>query len=158
MYMQIIILAVGKKHHSTITAAIEDYSRRLQHYTKLEWKLVEAKISSSMSGAQIQELESDVLQARLSPEDTVVLLDERGSELTSPVLAKKLQTHMNRGVTRLVFIIGGAYGVSNNVMQRANFTWSLSPLIFPHQLVRLILAEQLYRAHTILAGEKYHHS
>jgi 23S rRNA (pseudouridine1915-N3)-methyltransferase len=84
-------------------------------------------------------------------------LDEKGKELSSPELAKFLQQRANEGNKNVVFLVGGAFGVDARIMKRANFTWSLSKLVFPHQLVRLILAEQLYRAATILRNEKYHH-
>jgi 23S rRNA (pseudouridine1915-N3)-methyltransferase len=87
-----------------------------------------------------------------------VLLDERGKSLTSEGLAEFLQTRANESVKTLIFLIGGVYGVDEPLFKRANLTWSLSKLVFPHQLVRLILAEQLYRACTILRNEKYHHS
>jgi len=155
--MKITILAIGKKHDPKLQAAIEDYSKRLSHYAKFEWKLVEAKITNSMSESQIHQAESTVLLANIAAEDMVILLDETGSELGSPALADRLQSYMNQGTKSLVVVIGGAYGVDESMAKRANFTWSLSKLVFPHQLVRLILIEQLYRAHTILAGEKYHH-
>lgn len=155
--MKITILAIGKKHDPKLEAAILEYSKRLSHYVKLEWKLVEVKVTASMPEAAIRDSESKMLEVQLSPEDTIVLLDERGEQLDSPQLAQKLQSYMNQSVKNLVFVIGGAYGVNEIIAKRADFIWSLSSLVFPHQLVRLILTEQLYRAHTILAGEKYHH-
>ncbi len=155
--MKITILAIGKKHDSKLEASILDYTSRLNHYAKCEWKLVEAKITPSMSSDQIRRIESDTLRANISDSDVVTLLDERGSELSSPALAERIQKLMNSGVQSVVFVIGGAYGVDEALMERADFIWSLSKLVFPHQLVRLILTEQLYRAYTILAGEKYHH-
>lgn len=155
--MKITIVAIGKKHNPKLVASIEEYTQRLQHYVKCDWKLVEAKITASMSENQIRDTESDTLFSSFSTEDSVILLDERGAELDSPAFANKLQSYMNKGTKNLVLIIGGAYGVNEELMNRANFTWSLSQLVFPHQLVRLIVAEQLYRAHSILAGEKYHH-
>lgn len=156
--MKITVLAIGKKHDAKLEAAILDYTNRLKHYAHLEWKLVEAKLSPAMTEDEIRVVESDLLLSQCKPEDTVILLDERGRCLTSPAVAEKLQNYMNRSTKNLVFIIGGAYGVNKDLLQRANVTWSLSNLIFPHQLVRLVLIEQLYRAHTILAGEKYHHN
>jgi 23S rRNA (pseudouridine1915-N3)-methyltransferase len=156
-YMKITILAIGKKHDPKLLSAIEDYSKRLSHYTTLEWKLLEAKITPSMAEDEIRTIESRVLSNAIPEASTVVLLDERGTELNSPALAQKFQNFLNTGTRNLVLIIGGAYGVSETVTQRADFVWSLSKLVFPHQLVRLIVSEQIYRAHTILAGEKYHH-
>ncbi|MCA9309056.1 23S rRNA (pseudouridine(1915)-N(3))-methyltransferase RlmH [Candidatus Saccharibacteria bacterium] len=150
-------MAIGKKHNPKLQSAIEDYTKRLNRYAHTEWNLVEAKIAPSMKPEQIRQLESGVILRQLDESDTVVLLDERGTELSSPKLANKLQGYKNTSVKNLVFVIGGAFGVNNDVMQRADFTWSLSKLVLPHQLVRVVLAEQLYRAHTILAGEQYHH-
>lgn len=95
---------------------------------------------------------------QIRKEDLLVLLDERGKQLSSPELAQFIQQKANSSVKNLVFLIGGAFGVDNAVTQRADFVWSLSKLVFPHMLVRLILAEQVYRACTILKNEKYHHS
>lgn len=155
--MKITILAVGKKHDPKLVSVIDDYIGRLTHYTEVSWRLIEAKISSSMNPDQIKNLESDLLLAQLNQGDVVVLLDETGVQLSSIELADKLQGYMNQGRKNIVIIIGGAYGVSENVFKRSDFILSLSKLVFPHQLVRLILVEQLYRAHTILAGEKYNH-
>jgi 23S rRNA (pseudouridine1915-N3)-methyltransferase len=157
MIMKITILAVGKKHDPKLVSVIDDYIGRLTHYTEVSWRLIEAKISSSMNPDQIKNLESDLLLAQLNQGDVVVLLDETGVQLSSIELADKLQGYMNQGRKNIVIIIGGAYGVSENVFKRSDFILSLSKLVFPHQLVRLILVEQLYRAHTILAGEKYNH-
>lgn len=98
--------------------------------------------------------ESDRLLGRLSPDDFVILLDERGRNLSSPELSTVIMEHTSQSI---VFIIGGAYGVTDDVRRRANLVWSLSKLVFPHQLVRLILTEQLYRAQEIARGGKYHH-
>lgn len=155
--MKIAILAIGKKHEPKIEDMIEEYTQRLSRYVTFEWKLVEAKITASMTSAQIKAAESAVLLEKLRSSDIVIVLDEHGSELGSDLLAQRLEKFMNTSVQNVVFIIGGAYGVDESLKERADFIWSLSKLVFPHQLVRLILTEQLYRAHTILAGEKYHH-
>ncbi len=155
--MKITILAIGKKHDPKLLAAIEDYSDRLKHYANFKFNLLDVARGRSLSREQVKDLESVLILSQLDTSDVVVLLDELGEEFSSPQLAQKLQNYMNRGTKSLVFIIGGAYGVNNQLRQRADLVWSLSPLVFPHQLVRLVLVEQLYRAHTILAGEKYHH-
>jgi len=102
--------------------------------------------------------EAALVMEQLQKEDVLVLLDERGKEFTSPELAAFIQQKANASVKRLVFLIGGAYGADKQIMDHASVNWSLSKLVFPHMLVRLILAEQLYRACTILRNEKYHHS
>lgn len=152
-----MILAIGKKNDPKLALAIEDYTKRFSHYADISWRLVEAKISRSMKPDQIKRVESDLLLTNIEPSDRVILLDEAGMQLSSIELSNKMQNYMNQGDKGIVFIIGGAYGVNEEVISRSDFIWSLSKLVFPHQLVRLILIEQLYRAHTILAGEKYHH-
>ena len=120
---------------------------------QLQWKLLPA--SQYSSDAARREESQQILRV-LSPQAYVVLLDERGTMLDSPALSRSLHQPMAQGKS-LVLIIGGAYGVTEAVMERANLVWSLSRLVFPHQLVRLILAEQLYRAQQIAAGHPYHH-
>ena len=95
--------------------------------------------------------------SRLDPADYVVVLDEHGTLLDSPAFSKKIEMTFTRS-RHLVFVIGGAYGVSGELLERADLVWSLSPLVFPHQLVRLLLAEQLYRAQEIAANHPYHHA
>lgn len=155
--MKITILTIGKEHDKNIVKAIEDYCTRLKHYTKLEWNIVDVPTASSMNEKQVRDVQSEALLGKIKEDDLVILLDENGTEVDSVMLAKKLQGYINRSTQSIVFIIGGAYGVNNQLTSKAHFIWSLSRLVFPHQLVRLILAEQLYRAHTIMAGEKYHH-
>lgn len=93
----------------------------------------------------------------LDKDDYLILLDEKGKQLTSESLAEFIQARANESIKKVVFLIGGAFGVDDSIFKRANFKWSLSQLVFPHQLVRLILVEQVYRACTILKNEKYHH-
>ena len=106
---------------------------------------------------QIKKAEAQSILKVLTTTDILILLDEKGKMLSSPGLAKLIQQKANQSAQRIVFLIGGAYGVDDEIKKRANFTWSLSDLVFPHMLVRLILAEQVYRACSILANEKYHH-
>ncbi len=117
---------------------------------------MEASPHSQREGDAAREEESDRILKALKPQDFVVLLDERGSSLTSPQLAAALQKQFDTG-KNVVMIIGGAYGVSAELQKRADLVWSLSGLVFPHQLVRLIIAEQIYRAQEISAGRPYHH-
>src|SRR5207249_237598 len=105
----------------------------------------------------LKKQEAKTLLDWIEKEDYLILLDERGIQLNSEELAVFLQDRANESAKQLIFLIGGAYGTDETIMKRANFTWSLSKLVFPHMLVRLILAEQLYRACTILKNEKYHH-
>lgn len=102
--------------------------------------------------------EGEMILLLVKKEDYLVVLEERGKQLSSEGLATFLQQRANESAKNIIFLIGGAYGVSKEVLLRADFKWSLSQLVFPHQLVRLILSEQLYRACSILKNEKYHHS
>lgn len=149
----ITIIAVGKRHEPWLVDGIARYEQRMIHAWQLQWKLLPA--SQRSSDAARREESQQILRA-LSPQAYVVLLDERGTMLDSPALSRILHQPMAQGKP-LVLIIGGAYGVTEAVMERANLVWSLSRLVFPHQLVRLILAEQLYRAQQIAAGHPYHH-
>lgn len=151
--MPIRILAVGKKHESWVDEGIIRYQKRLKRPFEVEWVLLP---HSAREGVEARREESERILSRLSIDEYVVLLDERGKVVDSPALSKLLldQLQQSRPVT---VIIGGAYGVDNSVHARANFVWSLSLLVFPHQLVRLILAEQIYRAQEIAAGNPYHH-
>ncbi len=149
----ITIIAIGKRHESWLIDGIARYEQRMTRGWQLHWKLLAA---SSHSGDAARREESQQILRVLSPQAYVVLLDERGTMLDSPALSRSLHQPMAQGKP-LVLIIGGAYGVTESVMERANLVWSLSRLVFPHQLVRLILAEQLYRAQQIAAGHPYHH-
>ena len=146
------IICVGKKHDHWIIDGISRYERRLRAPFKLDWQFVPY---SSFSGDRARRDESTELLKRIAPQDYVILLDETGKNIDSPNLSHKLEqlTIQNQ----IVFIIGGAYGVDERVRQRANFIWSLSGLVFPHMLVRLILIEQIYRAQEISKGGPYHH-
>lgn len=156
--MRICLWAIGKSHEAYVKAGTDAFTKRLSHYFKTEWTLLPApKHTGMLSELDIRKKEADLLLEWLNPDDYLVLLDEKGKELSSPELAKFLQQRANERNKNVVFLIGGAFGVDTRIMKRANFTWSLSKLVFPHQLVRLILAEQLYRAATILRNEKYHH-
>lgn len=146
------IICVGKKHDRWIIDGISRYERRLRAPFKLDWQFVPY---SSFSGDRARRYESTELLKRIAPQDHVILLDETGKNIDSPSLSHKLEqlTIQNQ----IVFIIGGAYGVDERIKQRANFIWSLSGLVFPHMLVRLILIEQIYRAQEISKGGPYHH-
>lgn len=151
--MAITILAVGKKHEAWVAEGIERYQKRLRAPFGVEWILLP---HSTFDGDRARQEESERILSRIKPTDTVVLLDERGKTLTSPALSSYLESAFVDGRS-IVFVIGGAYGVDQSIHARAQLIWSLSPLVFPHQLVRLILVEQLYRAQEIAAGGQYHH-
>ncbi len=147
------IIAIGKRHESWIADGVERYCKRLRTPWNVEWALLP---HSSFEGDRARQEESERILNSLHPDDIVVLLDERGKLLDSPALSRLLQTYLDTS-RRIVCIIGGAYGVTDELQARANVVWSLSPLVFPHQLVRLLLSEQLYRAQEIAAGHPYHH-
>jgi 23S rRNA (pseudouridine1915-N3)-methyltransferase len=147
--MKIFIISPGKSHDGTVAEGIAEYSKRLPKKFALEWLF--PKIGS------VDE-ESTLILKSLKEGDFVVLLDELGLDIDTPDLAKLLDKQLVKGTKRLVFVIGGAFGVNNKVKDRVNTILKISSLVFPHMLVRLILVEQLYRASSILDGGKYHHA
>lgn len=157
--MKIQLLSIGKNHEPYVKTGIEDFTKRITHYFPAQWNIIPMpKNTGMLSEMDLKKKEGETILQWLGKDDYLVLLDERGKQLGSEGLAKFVQTRANDSIKNLVFLIGGAYGVDEAVFKRANYTWSLSQLVFPHQLVRLILAEQLYRACTIIRNEKYHHS
>lgn len=152
--MGVRVLAVGKKHESWVDAGIARYEKRLRKPFDLRWQLLP---HSQREGDAAREEESTRIMGALREQAFVVLLDERGKMFDSPGLAQVLQRAFGTG-RQVDVVIGGAYGVSAAMRARADVVWSLSALVFPHQLVRLILTEQLYRAQEISAGRAYHHS
>lgn len=154
--MALRALAVGRKHESWVAEGIARYEKRLKKPFDLSWQLI---AHSAREGDAARDEESGRLLDRLTGKhgnDYVILLDERGKALDSPGLATRLQQPLDSART-ITVIIGGAYGVNQAVHARADLVWSLSPLVFPHQLVRLILAEQLYRSQEIAGHRPYHH-
>ena len=156
--MKISLWSVGKQHDTYISAGVEDFTGRINRYFPVEWQLIPApKLAGKMSEIELKKAEGITILDQLQKDDFLVALDERGKMLNSPDLAQFLQIRANESTKNIVFLIGGAYGIDESVLKRAQLKWSLSSLTFPHQLVRLILAEQVYRACTILRNEKYHH-
>ena len=153
--MKLSLISVGKAHDTYIKEGVDQFTKRIGHYYPIDWQLISP--SKLPDPAQIKKAEAASIIKVLAVTDVLVLLDETGKMLSSPGLAKLIQQKANQSAQRIVFLIGGAYGVDEAIKKRANFTWSLSDLVFPHMLVRLILSEQLYRACSILANEKYHH-
>lgn len=157
--MKIQIWSIGKIHEAYVKIGIEDFTKRIQKYFPAEWNLIPTpKNAGMLSEMDLKKKEGELILEWLQPDDYLVLLDERGKQQTSGQLASFLQARANDRTKKLVFLIGGVYGVDEAIFKRANFQWSLSQLVFPHQLVRLIVAEQIYRACTILRNEKYHHA
>ena len=156
--MKLIFWSIGKQNESYVKEGIEEFTQRTSRYFPCEWKLVPPpKNAAVMSETELREVESNTILETLDPIDYMILLDERGKMLNSPALSKLISERAVNGAKKIHFIIGGAFGVNDAVRKRADLVWQLSQLVFPHQLVRLILAEQVYRACTILRNEKYHH-
>ncbi|MDB5161980.1 MAG: Ribosomal large subunit methyltransferase [Candidatus Saccharibacteria bacterium] len=151
--MPLTIIAVGRKHEDWVADGIERYQKRLKAPFLVKWVLLP---HSSYEANRARQDESERLLSRLDAHAYVVLLDEKGKMLDSPKLSEILVEHLDKS-DEVVLIIGGAYGVDESVHTRADLVWSLSSLVFPHQLVRLILVEQLYRAQQIALGGPYHH-
>ena len=152
--MPIRIIAIGKKHEAWIAEGIQRYQKRLKRPFQVEWVLLP---HSALSSTQARQEESQRIVSRLKEVDYVVLLDERGKIVDSPSLSNLLLVPLETS-RDIAIVIGGAYGVDSSIHKRANFIWSLSKLVFPHQLVRLMLTEQLYRAQEIANGNPYHHA
>ena len=144
------IIAVGKKFDRDLTDAIQGYQQRLRAPFAVEWTLIQY---SPKHGDEARRDESGRLLQHIHPDDYVILLDERGQQLTSPEFSAELVNHDSNAV----LVIGGAYGVDDRLRQRANRLLALSRMVFPHQLVRLILMEQIYRAQAIYQHHPYHH-
>lgn len=153
--MKILLWTIGKTHEPYVKAGIEEFTARISRYYPVEWRIFPVPKHSHED--QLKKAEADMILQALGASDQLILLDEAGKMLDSEKLAALIQQKANESTDKLVFLIGGAYGVDSSVARRAQFKWSLSALTFPHQLVRLILAEQLYRACSILRNEKYHH-
>lgn len=151
--MSLHILAVGKKHESWVLEGIERYQKRLKAPFLPEWVLM---AHSSFDGVKARQDESGRILSRLTAYDFIILLDERGKTLDSPYLAGVLEEQLDRS-QKVLIIVGGAFGVTDELRDKVHLVWSLSPLVFPHQLVRLIVTEQLYRSQQIIVGGSYHH-
>ena len=156
--MKLQFWAIGKSNEPYVKSGVEDFTKRISNYFKVEWNIIPGpKNAGTMSEMDLKKKEGELVLQRLNKEDYLVVLDERGKQLSSEGLAGLIQARSGDSTKKLIFLIGGAYGVDDAILKRSNYTWCLSQLVFPHQLVRLILAEQAYRACTILKNEKYHH-
>ena len=155
--MKTTLILVGKTNGKLFNEGIDDYAKRIGHYTPFAVKVLpELKSTKSLSEGQQKDKEGKMILKSISPSDFVVLLDEHGTEYRSMEFAKWIEKRRNGG-SDLVFVIGGPYGFSPDVYNRADALISLSRMTFSHQMVRLIFVEQLYRACTIIKGEPYHH-
>ena len=156
--MQLKLLAIGKTDNRNLQTLIDDYAKRLSFYIKFEIEIIpDIKNQKNFSVNQQKEKEGELLLAKITATDEVILLDENGTDFSSIAFSEFLQKKMNAGLKNLVFVIGGPYGFSEAVYQKAKGKISLSKMTFSHQMVRLFVVEQLYRGFTILKNEPYHH-
>jgi len=156
--MTIKLLAIGKTDNKDLQSLIDDYQKRLGFYVKFEFEIIpDLKKAKNLSEDQQKHKEGELILGKLNATDIMILLDENGKQLDSVNFSQYLQKHMNSGIKRLVFVIGGPYGFSPEVYQKANGKLSLSKMTFSHQMIRLFVIEQLYRGFTILRNEPYHH-
>ncbi len=157
--MTIKLLAIGKTDSNHLQQLISEYQNRLKHYIKFELEIIpDIKNVKNLSEIQQKTKEGELILKKLNPTDVLVLLDENGKQFTSVAFSEYLQKKMNSGLKQLVFVIGGPYGFSDALYQKAQGKISLSKMTFSHQMVRLFVAEQLYRAFTILKNEPYHNN
>ncbi|MEO9893416.1 23S rRNA (pseudouridine(1915)-N(3))-methyltransferase RlmH [Aurantibacter sp.] len=156
--MTIKLLAIGKTDNKELQTLIRTYENRLKHYIKFELEIIQdIKNSKNLSENQQKEKEGALILKKLNNTDVLILLDEKGKQFSSVDFSEYLQKKMNSGIKQLVFVIGGPYGFSQEIYQKAHGKISLSTMTFSHQMVRLFVVEQLYRAFTILKNEPYHH-
>ncbi len=146
--MKILAITVGKKHDKEIVTAIEKYQKRLKKFCDFTWDYIPTSNVDS---------ECLAIEKRINADDFVLLLDETGQSLNNQQLAETIEEVQNKSTKRLVFIIGGAYGVNYTIISKVSLVMSFSSLVFPHQIMRLLLVEQLYRSYSLLAGSNYHH-
>ena len=158
--MKITILAVGKLKEKYWKQAIAEYEKRLGAYSKIEIiEVPDEKAPETMSDKeieQVKEKEGQRLLAKIKPQATVITLEIQGKMLSSESLAKELQQRMTQGQSDFVFVIGGSNGLHQDVLNRSNYALSFSKMTFPHQMMRVVLIEQVYRAFKIMRGEAYH--
>ena len=157
--MKFQLWTIGKNHEAFVKEGIELFTKRISNYYPVDWNIISSpKNAANLGENDLKKKEGEIITGLLQKEDYLVLLEENGKQLSSEELAGFIQSRANESIKNIIFLIGGAFGVSDAVKSRANYQWSLSKLVFPHQLVRLILAEQIYRACSINRNEKYHHS
>ena len=156
--MKIECWALGKQNEAYVSEGVNNFTQRIENYFPIEWRLFNLKKNAgTLIPEKLKQEECALIFTALKPDDWLVSLDENGKSLTSRNLASFIQDRGNESVKRLIFLIGGAYGIDDTLLKKSKFIWCLSALTFPHQLVRLILAEQIYRACSIGRNGKYHH-
>lgn len=156
--MNIRLIAIGKTDNKNLQSLIDEYTKRLSFYVKFDLEVIpDIKNVKNLSEAQQKEKEGELILAKINTTDHLIVLDENGKTFNSIGFSDYLQKKMNTGIKTLVFVIGGPYGFSQNVYQKAHGKVSLSEMTFSHQMVRLFIIEQIYRGFTILRNEPYHH-
>ncbi len=156
--MNIRLLTIGKTDSPALQNLIDNYTKRLSFYIKFDLEVIpDIKNVKNLSESEQKEKEGSLILSRLQPTDQLIVLDENGKMFSSVAFSGELQKKMNSGIKTLVFVIGGPYGFSEAVYQKAVGKISLSAMTFSHQMVRLFFVEQIYRAFTILRNEPYHH-
>jgi len=156
--MKIKLLAIGKTDDKNLQVLIQNYEKRLKHYIKFELEIIpDLKNVKNLSESEQKEKEGALILKRISPADQMILLDEKGIMHTSKEFSKFMQKKMNSGIKQMVLVIGGPYGFSEAVYKKSQGKISLSKMTFSHQMIRLFIVEQIYRAFTILRNEPYHH-
>lgn len=156
--MNIRLLTIGKTDNKALQTLTDDYTKRLSFYVKFDLEIIpDIKNVKNLSEAQQKEKEGELILSKITPTDQLILLDENGKTFSSVGFSDFLQKKMNAGIKTLVFVIGGPYGFSETVYQKAQGKVSLSEMTFSHQMVRLFVIEQIYRGFTILRNEPYHH-
>jgi len=156
--VRIKLIAIGKTDDKDLIRLVEIYQKRLSHYIKFDFKIIpDIKKAKNLSETEQKEREGLLILKEITSTDQLILLDEKGHEFRSVEFSRFIQKKMNSGIKQLVFVIGGPYGFSNSVYQKAQGKVSLSKMTFSHQMIRLFMVEQLYRAFTILKNEPYHH-
>lgn len=155
--MKVQLWSFGKENSSYVAQGVEIFTGRLRHYCDFDLRIMSAGKNTARSPEVLKRKEAEILLGLMEPGEKYIMLDERGDQLTTLQLADLLRQYRLQASRKLVFVIGGAYGLDNSVLLKAGKVVSLSRLTFPHQMVRLIMAEQLYRAFSIINNEKYHH-
>lgn len=156
--MNIKLIAIGKTDNKALQSLIDDYTKRLSFYIKFELDIIpDIKNVKNLTESQQKDKEGELILSKILSTDNLILLDENGKSFSSIAFSNELQKKMNAGIKTLVFAIGGPYGFSDAVYDKANGKISLSLMTFSHQMVRLFFIEQVYRSFTILKNEPYHH-
>lgn len=156
--MKISLWSIGKPNDTYVKEGVAEFTKRISKYFPVDWTIIPVpKNAGMLSEMDLKKKEAEIILQWLKPGDYLVALDEHGQQFSSDGLAVFIQQRASASTKNLVFLIGGAFGLDEKILKEAKLHWSLSQLTFPHQLVRLILAEQIYRACSILQNEKYHH-